>query len=131
MNTIRLVAVAAVLVAVLVGFACAPSAHAAPPAKAQLEIDALMAALEKSGCRFERNGSWYDAARARGHLQEKYDYLRRHDMVDTAEQFIDRAATQSSMSGKPYHVQCAGKPLATSHDWFVQQLRAMRAGARR
>ena len=107
--------------------ACAQQAHAGPSAKAQLEINALMVALEKSGCRFERNGSWYDAVRARGHLQEKYDYLRRHDKVDTAEQFIDRAASESSMSGKPYHVQCPGKAVMTSHDWFTAQLLAIRA----
>ena len=106
---------------------CAPLAHASPSAAAQREINSLMVALEKSGCRFERNGSWYDAARARAHLQEKYDYLRRKDMADTAEQFIDRAASQSSMSGKAYHVQCPGKPLATSHEWFAARLRELRA----
>lgn len=123
--------IVASIVALALGIACAPAAQAGPSAKAQLEIDALMVALEKSGCRFERNGSWYDAVRARGHLQEKYDYLRRRDQVDSAEQFIDRAATQSSMSGKPYHVKCPDKPLVTSHDWFVQQLRVVRAASRR
>ncbi len=50
---------------------------------------------------FQRNGSWYDGSDARAHLQRKYDYLLKKGMVDSAEQFIERAASQSSMSGNP------------------------------
>ena len=101
-------------------------ASAAPTAKAQREIDALIAGLGTSGCEFERNGSWYDAKAARDHLQTKYNYLRKHDMADTAELFIERGATKSSMSGKPYHVRCQGKPAETSERWFKQRLQALR-----
>lgn len=105
----------------------AATASAAPTAKAQREIDALIAGLGSSGCEFERNGSWYDAKAARDHLQTKYDYLRKRNMADTAELFIERGATKSSMSGKAYHVRCQGKPAETSERWFKQRLQTLRA----
>jgi hypothetical protein len=106
-------------------------ASAAPTPKAQREIDALMAGLGNSGCEFERNGSWHDANAARAHLQKKYDYLRKRDMADTAELFIERGASKSSMSGKPYRVRCGGKPAETSERWFKQRLQALRAAPMR
>jgi len=101
-------------------------ASAAPTPQAQREIDALISGLGSSGCRFERNGSWYDAKKAQSHLQQKYDYLRKRDMADTAELFIARAATESSMSGKPYHVQCAGRNAEPSAQWFKRRLQTLR-----
>ena len=89
-----------------------------------------MQALESSGCRFQRNGTWYDAVAARGHLQRKYDYLLKRDMVDSSEQFIERAASRSSMSGKAYKVSCTGMPEQDASAWFLQQLRRLRTPAR-
>ncbi|MCF7750015.1 YfeK family protein [Bacillus subtilis subsp. subtilis] len=102
-------------------------AHAAPNDSARREIAGLIGALDGSSCRFQRNGSWHDAAEARAHLQRKYDYLLRKDKVDTAEQFIERAASQSSMSGTPYRIACPGQPEQTSAAWFGARLKAMRA----
>lgn len=117
---------------VIVFAACALSllanaAAAAPTAKAQHEIDALIAGLGSSGCEFERNGSWHDAKAARAHLQKKYDYLRKRDMADTAELFIERAASKSSMSSKAYRVRCPGKAAGPSELWFRQRLQSLRA----
>ena len=72
------------------------------------EIDQLFAALQGSGCEFSRNGSWYDAQKATEHLHRKYDYLLKKGLVTTTESFIERAASESSLSGKPYHVRCGG-----------------------
>ena len=102
-------------------------ASAAPTVKAQREIDGLIAALGDSGCEFERNGSWHDAKAARAHLQKKYDYLRKRGMADTAESFIERGASKSSMSGKPYRVRCPGKAVDTAAHWFEQRLKTLRA----
>lgn len=101
-------------------------ASAAPTPQAQREINALITGLGASGCQFERNGSWYDAKKAQAHLQDKYDYLRKRGMADTAELFIERAATESSMSGKPYHVQCAGRAVEPSAQWFKRRLHTLR-----
>lgn len=122
---VRLCLLACVCASLSVGM----PALAAPPPAAEREIAALIAELGRSGCRFERNGSWYDAATARAHLQKKYDYLRKRDLVNSAEQFIERGASESSMSGKPYRVQCAPQPATTAAAWFKQRLTAIRAAA--
>lgn len=95
---------------------------AAPDLIAQQEIDYLLSRLEKSDCRFYRNGDWYDAARARQHLERKYAWLVKRDLVANAEQFIERAATNSSRSGEPYLVQCAENPAMPSAEWLTEEL---------
>lgn len=100
-------------------------AFAAPSPAAKKEISQLMDALSRSGCQFQRNGSWYDAAEARAHLQRKYDYLLKKDRVDTAEQFIQRAASESSVSGRAYRVKCQGREQDASA-WFGGQLQKLR-----
>lgn len=100
-------------------------AAAAPSPAAKKEIGQLMDALSGSGCRFQRNGDWYGAAEARAHLQRKYDYLLKKDKVDTAEQFIQRAASRSSMSGRAYRVECRGTEQDASA-WFHKRLLELR-----
>jgi hypothetical protein len=100
-------------------------ASAAPSVKAKAEIAGLMDTLSGSGCRFQRNGSWHDAIEARAHLQRKYDYLLKKDKVDTAEQFIERAASRSSLSGRAYRVECGGSEQDASI-WFGRQLQRLR-----
>lgn len=111
---------------ILAALLAAPPAHAAPSADARREIAQLIASLDGSQCRFQRNGSWHDGSDARAHLQRKYDYLLKKDLVDSAEQFIERAATQSSMSGKAYRIQCPGQPEQASAAWFSARLQALR-----
>ncbi|MEG2806077.1 YfeK family protein [Stenotrophomonas sp.] len=110
----------------VLALAASHAAQAAPGDSARREIAGLIGALDGSACRFQRNGSWHDAAEARAHLQRKYDYLLRKDQVDTAEQFIERAASQSSMSGKPYRIACPGQPEQTAAVWFTARLKALR-----
>lgn len=100
--------------------------RAEPPPQAQREIEQLIQALGASGCQFQRNGKWYPAADAQAHLRRKYDYLRKRDLVATAEQFIERAGSQSSISGKPYQVRCPGQAAVSSADWLGMRLSAIR-----
>lgn len=123
MNVLKPVSAMAALLAL------ATTAHAAPGPVAQREIAGLIAALDGSACRFQRNGSWHEAAEARAHLQRKYDYLLKKKQVDSAEQFIQRAASQSSLSGKPYRIACPGQPEQTAADWFGARLKALRRGS--
>jgi hypothetical protein len=115
-----------ILAAALALIAAAGGVAAAPSETARREIASLIGALDGSSCRFERNGTWHDAAEARAHLQRKYDYLLKKDKVDTAEQFIERAASQSSMSGKPYRIACPGQPEQSAASWFGVRLQALR-----
>ena len=106
--------------------AFAGSASAAPSATAKREIQGLMDALSTSSCEFQRNGTWHGRDEARKHLQRKYDYLLKKNLVDTAEQFIERAASKSSMSGKAYQVRCPGQPAQPAATWFTAKLKTLR-----
>jgi hypothetical protein len=110
-------------VAALLG-ACA--ALAAPPPAAREEIEYLLAQLAASPCEFQRNGKWYSAQDAVKHIRRKYDYLLQKDLVDTTEQFIERAGSESSRSGKPYLVRCAGAGTVHSSAWLDEQLQRYR-----
>jgi hypothetical protein len=89
---------------------------------ASREIAALFSALGDSGCEFNRNGTWHDAAKATAHLKRKYEYLVRKQAVESTELFIARAASKSSMSGEPYRVRCPGESVIDSAEWFRSQL---------
>ena len=91
------------------------------------EITHLIDHLASSGCRFNRNGTWYDASRAVSHLERKYEYLLDRGLITDAEMFIQRAATQSSVSGKPYLVKCGNQPEKQSAAWFQAALSKLRA----
>lgn len=118
---------------ILVSFACGiglaslvVTASAAPGEQARREITQLMDGLSNSACEFQRNGKWYGRTDARAHLQRKYDYLLKRDLVDTAEQFIERAASKSSLSGRAYRVRCPGQPETDAGAWFLARLKALR-----
>ena len=102
-------------------------AEAAPSAQTRADITALIGALKQSGCEFSRNGSWYDSTKAAAHLQQKYDYLLKKNLVPTTTAFIERAGSQSSMSGKAYQVRCAGQAPVSSAAWLQAQLQQMQA----
>jgi hypothetical protein len=104
-----------------------PSARAAPPVNAVDEINYLLGFMEHSGCKFYRNGSWYDAHRAQSHLRNKYNYLVAHDRIKTAEDFIEQAATRSSMSGMEYQIQCEAGPVVPSNRWLRTALLGYRS----
>jgi len=103
---------------------------AAPLAPAtRAEIDGLLARLEASGCEFYRNGSRHTAAETTPHLLGKLKYLEDRDAVQTAEQFIDLAASRSSVTGQAYLIKCGTAAPVESGAWLRSQLKAMRAGA--
>lgn len=103
---------------------------AAPlPAAAQHEIEGLLSRLGHSGCQFKRNGRWHTAEEAQVHLRRKLDYLLDRDAVTSAEQFIERAASKSSSSGKAYEVRCGKRAPVASGRWLRMQLQALRADA--
>ena len=115
----------------LVLVCCTGQLAAALDETVQREIDYLLTRLETSECRFFRNGKGYDAKRARKHLEKKLAWLARRDLVDGAEQFIERAASESSRSGEAYLVHCADTPEMPSAVWLTNELALYRKdGAR-
>jgi len=117
----------------LLSFGLLATVSAAAPLSpaAHVEVDLLLTRLETSGCQVSRNGTWYPAAETRSHLETKLHYLEDRGAVENAEQFIDRAASASSMSGQPYLIKCGDNPPEESGTWFSRELQAIRAAARR
>jgi Family of unknown function (DUF5329) len=97
-----------------------------PSAATEAEIAHLFTYLVTSDCEFYRNGSWYPTPEASAHIKRKYEYLRRRGLVSTAESFIERAASASSMSGKPYLVKCAEREPVESASWLGEELERYR-----
>ncbi|KPK52874.1 MAG: hypothetical protein AMJ84_00590 [Acidithiobacillales bacterium SM23_46] len=95
----------------------------------ETEVPQLLARMETSGCEFYRNGTWANAAKARAHLERKYRAMRARDLIGTTEEFIERGATRSSMSGEAYRVRCDGEGAMESAAWFRQELQRLRAGS--
>ncbi len=101
---------------------------AAPTAApVRVEIDVLLARLEASGCRFGRNDEWHTGADAKAHLLRKLDTIEKRGTITSTEQFIDVAATRSSVSGAPYAVRCGDAAPMPSSAWLRSQLEALRA----
>ncbi len=116
------------LAAAALGSAClgAGAAPVAPPIRA--EIDGLMSAMHASACRFERNGKWHSAGEAQAHLLRKLAYIeKRKETLASTEQFIALAASQSSLSGKPYRVMCGNGEAVESRVWLNRQLKTLRS----
>jgi Family of unknown function (DUF5329) len=112
-------------------FTIATTSFAAEPATSKQEIAHLFNALEASNCQFNRNGTWYSAKEASAHLQTKYKYLQDKDLVPSTEKFIERAATESSFSGKAYQIKCADNVVQASSPWFTGVLVKYRTGAKK
>lgn len=93
------------------------------------EINSLLERLQVSGCQFNRNGTWYTAAEAKAHLLDKLEYVEKRVALKSTEQFIDLAASKSSMSGKPYQVRCGNTAPVESKLWLTKELKAMRSGS--
>jgi len=115
------------VLAVCLGLAVAPAAKAAPTAIVQQEINYLLLYIKDSGCDFYRNGTWSDAKAAEKHVHDKYDFLLDMRRIDTTRDFIDKAATESSLSGQPYAVRCGSDMAMPSSRWLNNALARYRA----
>lgn len=105
----------------------APGAALAEDARerAAVEIEHLITAIGDSGCEFIRNGKRHDAGEAERHIRMKYRRAKRH--ATTAERFIERLASRSSMTRRPYLMDCPGSDPVPSGDWLSARLATFRA----
>ena len=103
----------------LLALSVANVALATPDTKAQGEIEYLLSFVQQSSCEFIRNGASYDASAARDHLAHKLGNIRQR--IRTAEDFIRYAASKSSLTGRPYQVNCHGQEQLASL-WLTDAL---------
>jgi hypothetical protein len=98
-----------------------PSADAASTDDTLLPtISHLLTYVEESNCVFIRNGKEYTAKEAAKHIKTKSDSLMFD--VKTPEEFIERAASKSMLSGQPYFVRCVDHSSVPSADWLRKEL---------
>ena len=91
------------------------------------EIDYLLTAVESSGCTFIRNGDDHPSPEAADHLRMKYE--RAGKRISSAEDFIKRIASKSSLSGRPYTIQCEGGAPEPTGEWLSEQLAEFRTAS--
>ena len=84
------------------------------------EIDYLISLLGKGGCTFIRNGNRFTGRDARAHLKSKR--RRNAHIIDSTEEFIEKIASQSATSGKPYLISCKGQNQQNAGEWFTAKL---------
>jgi hypothetical protein len=103
-------------------FALSTGLLLARDAREQQRIDYLIQSLGSlKGAVFIRNGSEYDAAAARDHLQAKLNFGGEH--VKTAEEFIKYCASQSSISHKPYQIRFRDGKVLDTASYFQARLK--------
>ena len=107
------------------------SARAEIPTVVKAEIEHLVSYVGGSGCEFYRNGSWYDGRQGAEHLQTKLNWLAGRNMIQATQDFIEKAATQSSLSNLAYKVRCNGGEPIASAKWLSDELLRFRAIAKK
>ena len=95
--------------------------------EAPAEIEYLLSTIGSSNCTFIRNGKQHDAQDAEAHLRMKYRRGKRY--APTSEKFIERLASSSSLSNKPYYIECESEDKMAFGQWLMQQLNEYRASS--
>ncbi len=106
--------------ALLAALLLAPAAHAGDT---EAEVEYLIRYVADSGCTYIRNGTEHSSEDAADHLRLKYSRGKRY--VGSAEQFIDRLASESSWTGKDYSITCDGV-TEPSGQWLHRALQEHR-----
>lgn len=105
------------LLASIFVFACTSTAAAEPVSQSEsaAAIEYLLDSVAASDLQFMRNGKAHTGAKAAEHMRRKYEHF--NDRIQSADDFIDLAATKSIMSGNKYTVRTADGEIATA-DWL-------------
>ena len=83
-------------------------------------IQFLLKHVADSGLTFIRNSDRHDAFDAAEHMNSKYEYFR--DKIKTPEDFIERCASKSLLSGKLYLVVLENGEEVRTDDWLLRAL---------
>ena len=97
-------------------------------ADTQAEIDHLLNFVANTSCEYDRNGTVYEGAEARDHINRKYEHYKKK--VKTAEDFIRYSATKSMISGRKYKIHCPGSETVNASDWLLEELHHYRSSRR-
>jgi hypothetical protein len=102
---------------IFVGYGGAESLPASEKQKIEALIEYVGAAKE---VKFVRNGTAYEAATAATFLRRKWQ--ANHSAVHSAREFVEKIATASGTSGKPYLIRLTDGSEIRSRDFLLAQL---------
>jgi hypothetical protein len=91
------------------------------------KIERLFKTIESSDVVFIRNGEEHNSYEAADHLRKKLkaaqsSFFAPEKTKWTARMFINKVASQSSMSGRPYQINLGGGQVVDAKDWLLEKL---------
>ncbi len=101
-----------------------PSFSSSSNTQMQMEIDHLIGYIQSSECIFIRNGKDYNPDEAIEHIKRKYEYFQ--GRIDSTEKFIELCATKSTVSNKPYLINCREEEVVECGIWLLRELKRFR-----
>jgi len=91
-------------------------------------VDYLIAQVEKAdGVKFIRNGDEHTGKEAAEHMRRKYNHFKKE--IKTPEDFIEKCAAKSELSGKPYLIKKPDGTTEKCQDWMKSMLEEHRKSA--
>ena len=121
----RLVRYLLLIVFCLAGVSLLRAEEAGGESKARIE--ALISHVQSlKGATFIRNGSEYDSKSAAKFLKGKWDANRKE--IHTPSEFIEKVATKSSTTGKPYVIRLQDGKETPCGPYLTAQLKKLEAG---
>lgn len=88
------------------------------------EISYLLNVVRTSAVVFVRNGEDHTGREAANHMQRKRDHFKKE--IKSAEDFIDKAASRSLLSGKEYLVRLGDGSTNSCSEWLMAILKQFR-----
>lgn len=95
---------------------CAVTINAKTSAKK--DINQLIDTIKNSGYIFIRNGTEYSSSQAAAHIRKKYEYYEKE--IKTVQDFIDKCASSSSITGRPYIVKKPDGTTENVREWLMR-----------
>jgi len=99
-------------------------AHGQTNNKTEQVIQHLLSRISNSQLIFIRNNERHPADDAAEHINNKYQHFK--DEIKTPEEFIEKCATKSLLSGRYYQVVDKQGNKIRTHDWLMAELLAYR-----
>jgi hypothetical protein len=123
---IKTVAIVAAAALMLVPLQAGAEKKAEETKKEDLEatIAHLLEYVRTADVVFIRNGKEHSAEDAAKHIEKKYNHYRKK--IKTPEDFIEKSATKSMMSGKPYQIKLEDGTVIPTKDWLLAELERYR-----
>jgi len=88
------------------------------------KIEALISSIEDlRNVKFYRNGILYNATTAAKHLRMKYS--KAGDNIKTAQDFIEKIASKSSITGQDYKIVFSDGKVILAKKYFYDKLKAL------